>query len=75
MCKLIGHTKILNNLIKLHKNNNLPNKILLNGKKGIGKSLLINNFRFLSFEKRKLVEKNKNKNRKRFHSIRPKKPQ
>ena len=37
------------------------------------KSLLINKFRSLSFEKHKLVEKNKNKNRRRS-SIRPKNP-
>ena len=42
MKKLIGHEFVFNKLISLYKNNNLPNKILLSGKKGIGKSLLAN---------------------------------
>ena len=42
MKKLIGHEFVFNKLIGLYKNNNLPNKILLSGKKGIGKSLLAN---------------------------------
>ena len=37
---LFGHKKIFNDLLKLYKNNNLPNKILLSGEKGIGKSTL-----------------------------------
>ena len=37
---LFGHKKIFNQLSKLYKNNNLPNKILLSGEKGIGKSTL-----------------------------------
>ena len=39
--KLIGHNYTLENLINLYKSNNFPNKILLSGKKGIGKSLLV----------------------------------
>ena len=42
MKKLIGHEFVFNKLIGLYKNNKLPNKILLSGKKGIGKSLLAN---------------------------------
>ena len=37
---LFEHKEILNQLIKLYKNDNLPNKILLSGEKGIGKSTL-----------------------------------
>ena len=37
---LFGHKKIFNQLSKLYKKNNLPNKILLSGEKGIGKSTL-----------------------------------
>ncbi len=37
---LFEHKEIFNQLAKLYKNNNLPNKILLSGEKGIGKSTL-----------------------------------
>ena len=37
---LFGHKKIFNDLLKLYKNDKLPNKILLSGEKGIGKSTL-----------------------------------
>jgi len=37
---LFGHQEIFNQLYKLSKNDNLPNKILLSGEKGIGKSTL-----------------------------------
>ncbi len=37
---LFEHTEIFNQLYKLYKNENLPNKILLSGEKGIGKSTL-----------------------------------
>tara|TARA_B100001175_G_scaffold316515_1_gene330640 strand:+ start:4513 stop:5433 length:921 start_codon:yes stop_codon:yes gene_type:complete len=37
--KLIGHDYLFHYLINLYENNNLPNKILLNGNKGIGKYL------------------------------------
>ena len=37
---LFEHEPILNELIKLYKENKLPNKILLSGEKGIGKSTL-----------------------------------
>ena len=37
---LFEHQKIFNQLSKLHINDNLPNKILLSGEKGIGKSTL-----------------------------------
>ena len=40
--KLIGHKNIFNNLIYLEQIKKLPNKILLNGPKGIGKKLLVN---------------------------------
>jgi len=37
---LFEHKKIFNDLSKLYKNDKLPNKILLSGEKGIGKSTL-----------------------------------
>ena len=37
---LIGHDKIITNLINLYKSKNLPNKILINGPNGIGKRTL-----------------------------------
>ena len=37
---LFGYKNIFNQLSKLYKNDNLPNKILLSGEKGIGKSTL-----------------------------------
>ncbi len=37
---LFEHKEIFNRLYKLYKNDNLPNKILLSGEKGIGKSTL-----------------------------------
>ena len=41
---LIGHDVAFNNLADLYKKNNLPNKILLTGASGIGKSLFVNYF-------------------------------
>ena len=37
---LYEHQEIFNDLSKLYLNNNLPNKILLSGEKGIGKATL-----------------------------------
>ena len=37
---LYGHHTTFSNFIDLYKNNKLPNKILLSGEKGIGKSTL-----------------------------------
>ena len=37
---LFEHKEIFNHLTKLYKNDNLPNKIILSGEKGIGKSTL-----------------------------------
>ncbi|MDC3087696.1 AAA family ATPase [Candidatus Pelagibacter sp.] len=42
--RLFGLDKYLNNLIDLKKINKLPNKILLSGQKGIGKSTLVYHF-------------------------------
>ena len=42
--KLIGHETYLEKFVTLYENNELPNKILLSGKKGIGKSLLTEKF-------------------------------
>ena len=47
--KLIGHETYLEKFITLYENNNLPNKILLSGKKGIGKSLLAEKFLYKIF--------------------------
>ena len=44
MNKLVGHKSILKELIHLYDNKIIPNKILLSGNKGIGKSLLVNHF-------------------------------
>ena len=38
--ELFEHKEIFNQLSKLYKNDNLPNKIILSGEKGIGKSTL-----------------------------------
>ena len=42
--KLFGLNKFINELIQLDKINKLPNKILLSGQKGIGKSTLAYHF-------------------------------
>ena len=42
--KLIGHEYLFNHLADLYYNNKLPNKILLSGKKGIGKFLLATHY-------------------------------
>ena len=42
--KLFGLEKYINELIRLHKSDNLPNKILLSGQKGQGKSTLAYHF-------------------------------
>jgi len=47
---LIGHNSHLHNFLSLYKKNKLPTKMLLSGKKGIGKSLLVKNFLFKVFE-------------------------
>ncbi len=45
--KLYGLDKYFNELVRLYKNNIYPNKILLSGQKGIGKSTLA--FHFINF--------------------------
>ena len=45
--KLYGLDKYLHELIKLYKNNNYPNKILLSGQKGIGKATMA--FHFINY--------------------------
>ena len=42
--KLIGHQKLFSNLIYLDQIQKFPNKILINGPKGIGKKTLITHF-------------------------------
>ena len=42
--KMIGHKSLFNNFIYLEQIQKFPNKILLNGPKGIGKKLLVNHF-------------------------------
>ena len=42
MEKIIGHENTFKNFVSLIEKKSLPNKILLSGKKGIGKSLLVN---------------------------------
>ena len=41
---LIGHNAFFNDLVNQFENNILPNKILLSGNKGIGKSLIVDHF-------------------------------
>ena len=65
MKKLIGHEFVFNELIGLYRNNNLPNKILLSGKKGIGKSLLANqlvNYIYSKNDSNLFIENNSNPN-------------
>ena len=45
--EIFGHENILNELINLYDNDKLPNKILLSGKKSIGKSTLA--FHFINY--------------------------
>ena len=42
--KLIGFDDLFKNLVNLYRNNKLPNKILLSGKKGIGKFLFLSHY-------------------------------
>ena len=44
MPKLVGHDLVYKELIRLFKNNILPKKILISGRSGIGKSLLVDKF-------------------------------
>ena len=59
--KLIGHETYLEKFITLYENNNLPNKILLSGKKGIGKYLLAEKFLYKIFNSNNDYELIKNK--------------
>ena len=52
--KLIGHETYLEKFVTLYENNELPNKILLSGKKGIGKSLLAKKFLYRIFHRQDL---------------------
>ena len=47
---LIGHDLILSNLVSFFNNGKLPAKILLSGRKGIGKSLIVKNFLYKIFD-------------------------
>ena len=42
--KLIGHKTLFRNLIYLDQIQKFPNKILINGPRGIGKKIIINHF-------------------------------
>ena len=44
---LYGLDRFISQLVQLYENNNLPNKILLSGQKGLGKSTLA--FHFINF--------------------------
>ena len=59
--KLIGHETYLEKFVTLYENNQLPNKILLAGKKGIGKSLLAEKFLCKIFNSNNDYELIKNK--------------
>ena len=60
--KLIGHKTLFNNLIYLDQIQKFPNKILINGPKGIGKKILINHFLnyFYSKNNHKMYDLKKN---------------
>ena len=49
--KLFGHKTVFSNLIYLDKIEKFPNKILINGPKGIGKKILINHFLIYFYSK------------------------
>ena len=49
--KLFGHKTLFRNLIYLDQIDKLPNKILLNGPKGIGKKLLVNHLLYYLYSK------------------------
>ena len=51
--KLIGHKTLFNNLVYLDQIQKFPNKILINGPKGIGKKILINHFLNYFYSKNK----------------------
>jgi DNA polymerase III subunit delta' len=59
--KLIGLNKYINELIELFHNKSLPNKILLSGQKGLGKSTLAYHFinYVLSYDQEFSYDKNK----------------
>ena len=59
--KLIGHETYLEKFVTLYENNELPNKILLSGNKGIGKSLLTEKFLYKIFNSNNDNELIKNK--------------
>lgn len=47
---LIGHQTNLNKFVSLYTSNKLPTKILLSGKNGVGKSLLVKHFLYKIFD-------------------------
>ena len=49
--KLFGHKTLFSNLIYLDKIEKFPNKILINGAKGIGKKLLVNHLLYYLYSK------------------------
>ncbi len=49
--KLIGHKTIFNDLIYLDQIGKFPNKILINGSKGIGKKIIVNHLLYYFFSK------------------------
>ena len=59
--KLIWHETYLEKFVTLYANKELPNKILLSGKKGIGKSLLTEKFLYKIFNSNNDNELIKNK--------------
>ena len=71
--KLIGHNQYLNNFISLYNNKKLPTKILLSGKKGIGKSLLATQFLFSVFEEENSKDLIQNKTHANILNIKKKK--
>ena len=76
MKKIIGHDSVYNEIVDLYKKNKLPNKILLSGKKGIGKSLLANkliNYIYSNNNSQILIDNNSHPNIFRIFKEREKK--
>ena len=66
--KLIGHKTLFSNLINLYQIKKFPNKILINGPKGIGKKILINHLLNYFYLKKHDKNYNLNKNELKLHN-------
>ena len=58
--KLLGHSSLFNEIASFYLKDNLPNKILLSGKKGIGKTVFayhLINYIYLSMRRISMILK------------------